>query len=47
MGRTVFELSSQKRSLDRITLNDLAEGMYFVTLTSEENQQKTIQLIKN
>ena len=46
-GRTVITRSSQEQPIEKITLNNIAKGMYFVTLTAENKQQKTIQFIKN
>ena len=47
LGRTVIELNDSANSISEVDVASLHEGIYFVTLTSEANQTKTIKLVKN
>lgn len=46
LGRSVFEINDATKSISEMDVSFLSKGMYFITLTSDENQIKTIKLIK-
>lgn len=46
LGRTVSNISDTTRNINEIDVSFLTKGMYFITLVSDENQSKTIKLIK-
>lgn len=46
LGRTVSEIKDVQ-GISQLDVSTFSEGMYFVTLTSENNKTKTIKLIKN
>ena len=45
-GRSVFELADSTNIIDEIEVSFLPVGIYFITLLTDENQSKTIKLIK-
>ena len=45
-GRSVFELANSTNIIDEIDVSFLHAGIYFITLLTDENQSKTIKLIK-
>ncbi len=46
LGRSVSDIRDTTRSIHEIDVAFLSKGMYFITLVSDENQSKTIKLIK-
>jgi hypothetical protein len=46
LGRTVIELNDSVNSISEVNVSNLGDGIYFITLTAENNESKTIQLIK-
>ena len=45
-GKKVFEYQNEVNGIDNIDTKSLSNGLYFVTLYSDQNEQKTIKLIK-
>ncbi len=47
LGKTVLKVSQKsEEGINEINLAQLSKGMYFITLEGEQNQKKTIKLIK-
>ncbi len=46
LGRRIFGINSASENIEEINLSSTSKGMYFITLTSDTNQSKTIKLIK-
>ena len=46
LGRSVSEVKDTSSSVTKMDVSFLSKGMYFITLVSDENQSKTIKLIK-
>ncbi len=47
LGRTVYSSMENTSSIREIDVSTLTKGIYFITLVSDENQSKTIKLIKD
>ncbi len=47
LGRTVIELNDSANSISEANVSTLGDGIYFITLTTETNQSKTIKLVKD
>ncbi|RMA66430.1 peptidoglycan DD-metalloendopeptidase family protein [Ulvibacter antarcticus] len=45
MGKTLFQMYNASQSIDEIDVSNLSGGIYFMTITSEANQSKTIKII--
>jgi len=46
LGRIIFTIQDQN-DIKEVSTSSIMEGMYFITLTSENNSTKTIRFIKN
>jgi hypothetical protein len=46
LGKSVFEIKDATNSLNEIDVSFLTKGIYFITLASDDNESKTIKLIK-
>ena len=46
LGRTVIELNDSVNSISEANVSNLGDGIYFITLTAENNHSKTIKLVK-
>lgn len=47
LGKAIKQVDSRLEGLKEITLNDISEGLYFLTIESDANQKKTIRIVKN
>ncbi|MGB5418092.1 T9SS type A sorting domain-containing protein, partial [Algibacter sp.] len=46
-GKSITSMSNPSQGLKTINVSNLANGMYFLRLSGEENERKTIKLIKD
>lgn len=46
LGRSIYNTSNTTNSISEMDVSTLTQGVYFITLISDENQSKTIKLIK-
>ena len=46
LGRSVSNIKNTESNINEMDVSFLSKGMYFITLVSDENQSKTIKLIK-
>ena len=47
LGRSVFEINESARNINEMDVSFLTTGIYFIALITDENQSKTIKLIKD
>lgn len=47
LGRSIATINKSSQTIKEIKVPEISKGIYFVTLTGANDEQKTIQLIKN
>ncbi len=46
LGRSIFEINTASKEIDKIDVTSLSKGIYFITLISDDNETMTTKLIK-
>lgn len=47
LGKTIYNQQNFSEGIETINLQNISKGMYFLVLESENNQSKTIKIVKN